>query len=105
MKYKKTYIFHTKDIKTPLIWALFDEIKRDYGQFVYFLKYKEDYDYYAGFSGREKNYKTVPIKIWNTVVDKIQLLLNKHNKQAYDEEYDKYIKMTDNKKLYELYKI
>ena len=49
MKYKYTFIFHNKDIKTPLIWALFDEIERDYGYYVYFLKYKEDFDYYSGF--------------------------------------------------------
>jgi hypothetical protein len=105
MKYKQTFIFHNEGIKTPLIWALFDEIKRDYGYYVYFLKYKEDFDYYSGFSGKETNYKSLDIRLWNEIVDKIRKLLDKHNKQAYDKENDKYIKMTDNKKLYDLYKI
>lgn len=105
MKHKYTYIFHCDNIKTPLIWALFDTIKRDYGHFVYFLKYKEDFDYYSGFSGKETNYKRMNITIWNEIVDNIRKMLDKHNKEAYAEETDKYIKMTDAKRLYELYKI
>jgi|TARA_B110000093_G_scaffold32222_1_gene32926 hypothetical protein len=105
MKYKYTFIFHNKDIKTPLIWALFDEIERDYGYYLYFLKYKEDFDYYSGFSGKESNYKTLSFELWQNIVFKVQQLIDKHNIQAYDNEIDKYIEMTDVKKLYKLYKI
>ena len=57
MKHKISYIFHCKNIKTPLIWALFDEIKYDYGYFIHFLRYRMDFDYYVGFSGKDYNYK------------------------------------------------
>jgi len=105
MQIKYTYIFHCKNIKTPLIWALFDEIERDYSCFIYFLKYKEDYDYYSGFSSKEKNYKDLPAYIWNEVVGKIQCILDKHNMQAYDNDYMHYIEMTLSTKLYRLYNI
>tara|TARA_B100001996_G_C18339096_1_gene469427 strand:- start:254 stop:571 length:318 start_codon:yes stop_codon:yes gene_type:complete len=105
MQIKYTYIFHCKNIRTPLIWALFDEIERDYGYFIYFLKYKENYDYYSGFSGKETNYKDLPTYIWNKVVEKIQCILDKHNMQAYDNDYCHYIEMTNSSKLYRLYNI
>jgi hypothetical protein len=105
MQIKYTYIFHCKNIKTPLIWALFDEIERDYSCFIYFLKYKEDYDYYSGFSSKEKNYKDLPAYIWNEVVGKIQCILDKHNMQAYANDYSHYIEMTLSTKVYRLYGI
>jgi len=105
MQTKYTYIFHCKNIRTPLIWALFDEIERDYGYFIYFLKYKENYHYYSGFSGKEINYKDLPTYIWNDVVNKIKCILDKHNIQAYDNDYNHYIEMTNSSKLYVLYKI
>jgi hypothetical protein len=105
MQIKYTYIFHCKNIKTPLIWALFDEIEREYGYFIYFLKHKEDYDYYSGFSGKETNYKDLPPYIWNKVVAKIQCIIDKHNMQAYDNDYSHYIEMTLSSKLFRLYGI
>jgi len=105
MQIKYTYIFHCKNIKTPLIWALFDEIEREYGYFIYFLKYKEDYDYYSGFSSKETNYKDLPPYIWNKVVAKIQCIIDKHNMQAYDNDYSHYIEMTLSSKLFRLYGI
>ena len=105
MQNKYTYIFHCKNIRTPLIWALFDEIERDYGIFIYFLKYKENYDYYSGFLSKETNYKQLPYYIWNEVIDKINIILNKHNIQAYNDDCDHYIESTNSSKLYRLYKI
>ena len=67
--------------------------------------YKEDYDYYSGFSGKETNYKDLPAYIWNKVVGKIQCILDKHNMQAYANDYDHYIEMTLSTKLHRLYGI
>tara|TARA_Y100000389_G_C17393826_1_gene481426 strand:- start:470 stop:787 length:318 start_codon:yes stop_codon:yes gene_type:complete len=105
MKQKLTYIFHCKNIKTPLIWGLFDEIERDYHKFIYFLKYREDFDYYVGFSSKETNYKYLPTYIWNEVVGKIQCILDKNNMQAYDDDYKHYIEMSLSSKIYRLYGI
>ena len=105
MKHKISYIFHCKNIKTPLIWALFDEIKYDYGYFIHFLRYPKDFDYYVGFSSKDYNYKNLPNTLWNEVIINIRYILDKHNYQAYGDDYDKYIEMTDSNTLHRLYNI
>jgi hypothetical protein len=69
------------------------------------LKYKENYDYYTGFSSKEKNYKELQTYIWNEVVGKMQCILDKHNMQAYDNDNRHYIEMTLSTKLQRLYNI
>ena len=54
---------------------------------------------------KETNYKNLPPYIWNKVVAKIQCIIDKHNMQAYDNDYSHYIEMTLSSKLFRLYGI
>ena len=99
MIYKETYIFHNKDIKTPLIWGLFYKIKEKYNNILYFLKYKEDSDYYYGFTSKNPDYKNYDYIYWKYIIDDIQKILNKYNKDSYENNVSKYITMTKCHKL------
>ena len=54
---------------------------------------------------QESNYKNLPNTLWNEVIINIRYILDKHNYQAYGDDYDKYIEMTDSNTLHRLHNI
>jgi len=105
MLYDETYLFHNKNIKTPLIWGLFYKIEDKYKNFIYFIKYKYDKDYYTGFSNKSVNRNKISYKNWMYIVEDIQKLLSNHNYKAYDKDTHNYIEMNKYKFLKDKYGI